>query len=82
MIDRITANLGRRLYETPVGFKFFVDALLKGELGLVGEESAGAALLAPRRVRLGHGQGRNDRCAALAEITPPRAAILAKSTAS
>jgi len=45
MIDRITANLGRRLYETPVGFKFFVDALLKGELGLVGEESAGAAFL-------------------------------------
>ncbi len=45
MIDRVTAKLGRRLYETPVGFKFFVDGLLKGWLGFAGEESAGASFL-------------------------------------
>jgi phosphoglucomutase len=45
MIDRVTAKLGRRLHETPVGFKFFVDGLLKGALGFVGEESAGASFL-------------------------------------
>jgi phosphoglucomutase len=42
MIDRVTARLGRKLYEVPVGFKWFVDGLLKGELAFVGEESAGA----------------------------------------
>jgi phosphoglucomutase len=41
MIDRVTASLGRRLYEVPVGFKWFVDGLLDGTLGLGGEESAG-----------------------------------------
>src|SRR5262249_54792426 len=45
MIDRVTAKLGRRLHETPVGFKFFVDGLLKGALGFAGEESAGASFL-------------------------------------
>ena len=44
MIDRVTAALGRRLYEVPVGFKWFVDGLLDGALGFVGEESAGATL--------------------------------------
>ena len=43
MIDRITAKLGKRLYEVPVGFKWFVDGLLDGSLGFVGEESAGAS---------------------------------------
>jgi phosphoglucomutase len=43
MIDRVTAGLGRRLYEVPVGFKWFVDGLLDGSLGFGGEESAGAA---------------------------------------
>ena len=43
IIDRITAKLGRRLYEVPVGFKWFVDGLLDGSLGFVGEESAGAS---------------------------------------
>jgi phosphoglucomutase len=43
MIDRITAHLGRKLYEVPVGFKWFVDGLLKGSLCFVGEESAGAS---------------------------------------
>jgi phosphoglucomutase len=45
MIDRVTARLGRRLYEVPVGFKWFVDGLLDGSLGFGGEESAGAAFL-------------------------------------
>ncbi len=46
MIDRVTNSLGRRLYEVPVGFKFFVDGLLSGSLGFGGEESAGASFLA------------------------------------
>ena len=45
MIDRVTARLGRRLYEVPVGFKWFVDGLLDGSLGFGGEESAGASFL-------------------------------------
>lgn len=45
MIDRVAASLGRRLVEVPVGFKFFVDGLLSGELGFGGEESAGASFL-------------------------------------
>ncbi|MEP6852767.1 MAG: phosphoglucomutase (alpha-D-glucose-1,6-bisphosphate-dependent) [bacterium] len=45
MIDRVTADLGRRLVEVPVGFKWFVPGLLSGELGFGGEESAGAAFL-------------------------------------
>jgi phosphoglucomutase len=45
MIDRVTAGLGRALYEVPVGFKFFVDGLIDGKLGFVGEESAGSSFL-------------------------------------
>ncbi|MBI3801019.1 MAG: alpha-D-glucose phosphate-specific phosphoglucomutase [Deltaproteobacteria bacterium] len=45
MIDRVAANLGRSLVEVPVGFKWFVDGLLKGSLGFGGEESAGASFL-------------------------------------
>jgi phosphoglucomutase len=45
MIDRVAARLGRRLMEVPVGFKWFVDGLLGGSLGFVGEESAGASML-------------------------------------
>jgi phosphoglucomutase len=45
MIDRVTAGLGRELFEVPVGFKYFVDGLLEGKLGFVGEESAGASFL-------------------------------------
>lgn len=45
MIDRVAAKLGRTLYETPVGFKWFVDGLLDGSLGFGGEESAGASFL-------------------------------------
>ena len=43
MIDRVTARLGRRLYEVPVGFKWYVSGLLDGTLGFGGEESAGAS---------------------------------------
>ena len=42
MIDRVVAKLGRKLFEAPVGFKWFVDGLLDGLLGFGGEESAGA----------------------------------------
>jgi len=43
MIDRVTAKIGRKLNEVPVGFKWFVDGLLDGSLGFGGEESAGAS---------------------------------------
>jgi phosphoglucomutase len=45
MIDYVAKKLGRRLYEVPVGFKWFVDGLVDGSLGFGGEESAGAAFL-------------------------------------
>jgi phosphoglucomutase len=45
MIDRVAARLGRKLYEVPVGFKWFVDGLSSGSLGFAGEESAGASFL-------------------------------------
>jgi phosphoglucomutase len=45
MIDRVSAKLGRRLHEVPVGFKWFVAGLGDGSLGFCGEESAGATLL-------------------------------------
>jgi len=45
MIDHVTAKLGRKLYEVPVGFKWFVDGLLDGSLGFGGEESAGASFV-------------------------------------
>jgi phosphoglucomutase len=45
IIDRVTARLGRKLYEVPVGFKWFVEGLLDGQLGFGGEESAGASFL-------------------------------------
>ena len=45
MIDRVVADLGRRLVEVPVGFKWFVEGLVDGSLGFGGEESAGASFL-------------------------------------
>jgi phosphoglucomutase len=45
MIDRVAADLGRRLFEVPVGFKWFVEALVDGSCGFGGEESAGASFL-------------------------------------
>ncbi|MGA3525560.1 phosphoglucomutase (alpha-D-glucose-1,6-bisphosphate-dependent) [Melissospora conviva] len=45
MIDLVAADLGRRLIEVPVGFKWFVPGLLDGSVGFGGEESAGASFL-------------------------------------
>jgi phosphoglucomutase len=46
IIDRVSAAMGRKVYEVPVGFKWFVDGLVNGSLGFAGEESAGASFLA------------------------------------
>jgi phosphoglucomutase len=46
LIDRVAADIGRRVVEVPVGFKWFVAGLLDGSLGFGGEESAGASFLA------------------------------------
>ena len=45
IIDRVSASLGRKLAEVPVGFKWFVDGLIDGSYGFGGEESAGASFL-------------------------------------
>jgi phosphoglucomutase len=45
IIDRVAVRAQRKLYEVPVGFKWFVDGLVDGSLGFVGEESAGASFL-------------------------------------
>ncbi|MFL5319532.1 MAG: phosphoglucomutase, alpha-D-glucose phosphate-specific, partial [Myxococcaceae bacterium] len=45
MIDRMAKELGRKLVEVPVGFKWFVPGLLDGSIGFGGEESAGASFL-------------------------------------
>ena len=45
VIDRVVADLGRRLVEVPVGFKWFVEGLVDGSVGFGGEESAGASFL-------------------------------------
>jgi phosphoglucomutase len=45
MIDRVAGDLGRKLVETPVGFKWFVPGLIDGTIGFGGEESAGASFL-------------------------------------
>ncbi|HZL25695.1 MAG TPA: phosphoglucomutase (alpha-D-glucose-1,6-bisphosphate-dependent), partial [Acidobacteriaceae bacterium] len=45
IIDRVAKGLGRNMLEVPVGFKWFVDGLIDGSLGFVGEESAGATFL-------------------------------------
>ncbi len=48
MIDRVVGDLGRRLVEVPVGFKWFVPGLIDSQLGFGGEESAGASFLRRR----------------------------------
>ncbi len=45
MMDKVAEKLGRRLHETPVGFKWFAPGLFDGSLGFGGEESAGASFL-------------------------------------
>jgi len=69
MIDRVVADLGRRLVEVPVGFKWFVDGLVDGSIGFGGEESAGASFL-----RRGGGTWTTDKdgiiaCLLAAELT-------------
>ena len=56
MIDRVTAKAGRRLFEVPVGFKWFSAGLLDGSIGFCGEESAGATF-----ARLGGGVWTTDK---------------------
>ncbi|MCU1577396.1 MAG: alpha-D-glucose phosphate-specific phosphoglucomutase [Leifsonia sp.] len=45
IIDQVAESLGRRLWEVPVGFKWFVPGLIDGSVGFGGEESAGASFL-------------------------------------
>jgi Phosphoglucomutase/phosphomannomutase, alpha/beta/alpha domain III len=55
LIDRVAKRLGRKVYEVPVSFKWFVDGLFDGSLGFGGEESAGASFLRG----VDHRQGRH-----------------------
>jgi phosphoglucomutase len=69
MIDRVTAKRGRRLFEVPVGFKWFSAGLLDGSIGFCGEESAGATF-----ARIGGGAWTTDKdgfapCLLAAEMT-------------
>jgi phosphoglucomutase len=69
MIDRVTAKRGRRLFEVPVGFKWFSAGLLDGSIGFCGEESAGATF-----ARIGGGVWTTDKdgfspCLLAAEMT-------------
>ena len=64
IIDRVAKKLGRKLVETPVGFKWFVDGLSDGSFGFAGEESAGASFLRQRRLGVDHRQGRHHSGAA------------------
>ena len=63
MIDRVVADLGRRLVEVPVGFKWFVDGLIDGTIGFGGEESAGASFL-----RRGGGVWTTDKDGIIADL--------------
>ena len=67
MIDRVSARLGRKLYEVPVGFKWFVDGLLDGALGFGGEESAG-----PRSCAATERYGQPTRMASCRRCCPLR----------
>ncbi len=58
LIDRVVHDLGRKLSEVPVGFKWFVDGLLNGSYCFGGEESAGASFLRKGRHCLDYGQRR------------------------
>jgi phosphoglucomutase len=69
MIDRVAAKLGRKLFEVPVGFKWFSQGLMDGSIGFCGEESAGATFS-----RLGGGVWTTDKdgfapCLLAAEMT-------------
>ena len=59
--NRDAADLGRRLLEVPVNFKWFVEGLVDGSVGFGGEESAGRVVSASRRDCLDDRQGRDHR---------------------
>ena len=59
MIDRVVTKLARTLCEVPVGFKWFAPGLFDGSCCFGGEESRRGKLLAARRNRVDHGQGRS-----------------------
>ena len=83
MIDRVAADLGRRLVEVPVGFKWFVDGLLDGSLGFGGEESAGASFLRRDGAAVDDRQGRPDPVPARGgDDRAPTGATRASATAS
>ena len=83
MIDRVAADLGRRLVEVPVGFKWFVPGLLDGSVGFGGEESAGASFLRRDGADLDHRQGRHPaRPARLGDHRGHRADARASTTPS
>ena len=83
MIDRVADDLGRRLVEVPVGFKWFVDGLLDGSLGFGGEESAGASFLRRDGSVVDDRQGRPDPVpAGRGDDRARRAATPARATAS
>ena len=65
MIDRVSARLRRRLYEVPVGFKWFVEGLLAGQLGFRRRRERGLFVSPARWQRVDHGQGRNHPLPAL-----------------
>ena len=82
MIDRVAADLGRRLDEVPVGFKWLVDGLLDGSLGFGGEESAGASFLRRDGTVWTTDKDGIVCCLLAAEMTARRGADPAPSTAS
>ena len=82
MIDRVTAKLGRKLYEVPVGFKWFVDGLLDGSLGFGGEESAGASFAVWMAVSGRRTKTESSRLCSRRRSRRGWAAIPARSTAN
>jgi phosphoglucomutase len=72
IVDRVAEDLGRRVVEVPVGFKWFADGLLAGELGLAGEESAGASFLRRDGTAWSTDKDGLIACLAAAEMTARR----------
>ncbi len=70
MIDRVVNDLGRKLVEVPVGFKWFVDGLFDGSFGFGGEESAGASFLRLRRHAVVHRIKTASSCACWRRRSP------------
>ena len=64
MFDRVSESLGRRIYEVPVGFKWFAEGLAKGDAGFLRRRERGRDVPAPQRRAVDDGQGWHRRCAA------------------